>query len=260
MKNRLEKRLGSLLIRGEKALAPFLTAGYPDRDSTKGIILALEQGGADLVEIGMPFSDPLADGPVIQHSSSVALKNGMTLPKVLDLVRAVRKQSEIPLVLMGYLNPILSYGVERFFSDAAEAGVDGVILPELPLEEAGRYADVIVSRGLSQILLVTPTTAGERVHAIDEASSGFLYCVSTTGVTGGEAGSQSLDDVRRIKRQASKNPVLVGFGIAAPDQAASFAEHADGVVVGTALLKRLSENPSMGGIAQWAAEFKTALR
>jgi len=259
MKENLEKRLADNLRQRISSLAMFLTAGYPSLNATRDLILALEDGGADLVEIGMPFSDPLADGPVIQGASTAALRNGVTLPWILDCVRQVRDRSSLPLVLMGYLNPILRYGEERFFRDAAEAGVDGVILPELPLEEWSHAAHRIAAAELSGILLVAPTTPPERVRTIDESSSGFLYCVSTTGVTGSAVSRETLGDIRRIKSAVRKNPMLVGFGISSPEKASEFAEIADGVIVGTALLRRLDEDCSPQGVASWVNSFRRAL-
>ncbi len=259
MKKNLEKRLATNIRHGKPSLAMFLTAGYPSLDSTRDLFLALEDGGADVVEIGMPFSDPLADGPVIQLASAAALQNGVTLPRVLDCVREIRKRSSLPLVLMGYLNPILRYGEAQFLSDAAEAGVDGLILPELPLEEWRRVENRVSATDLAGILLVTPTTTPDRVQAIDEFSSGFLYCVSTTGVTGGVVPAHAISDIRRIKTHVRKNPMLVGFGISSPELAADFARVADGVIVGTALLRLLEHNPTARQITAWVKSFRSAL-
>ena len=256
---RIEERLAMLEHRREKALALFVTAGYPRLTSTVDIALALEQGGADILELGMPFSDPLADGPVIQESSTAALRNGITLRKILCDVRALRRHSAIPLALMGYLNPILRFGVKEFMREAADAGVDALILPELPLEEASWLGDAISANGLSQILLVTPTSSQERIEAIDAASGGFLYCVSTTGVTG----SKVLDSVdgylKRVKEHARRNKVLVGFGISTPDDAKRLAEHVDGVIVGSALIRKIGEGSSPEGLSSWVALFKRAI-
>jgi len=260
VKTRLQERFSDLGSRGEKALALFLTAGFPSRSGTVDLVLALEDGGADIVELGMPFSDPLADGPVIQRASAVALANGVTLPWILEQVAEIRARSGIPLVLMGYLNPIFRYGVERFFRDAAAAGVDGVILPELPLEEWKRFVPFLHGADLAGILLVTPTTPAPRVKAIDEASSGFLYCVSSTGVTGGSAPTESAAYIRAVKQNASRNPVLVGFGISLPEHARAFAPVADGVIVGSALLRKIAESPAASGVSIWVREFKSVLR
>jgi tryptophan synthase alpha chain len=257
--NRLITVLSFLRERQKKALAMFLTAGYPEADSTPGLVLSLAGAGADIIEIGMPFSDPLADGPVIQQSSAIALKNGVTIAGILDGVRRIRKSSSVPLVLMGYLNPILSYGSDRFFRDAASSGVDGVILPELPLEESVRFTTEISASGLSQILLVAPTTPVDRITAIDQASSGFLYCVSTTGVTG-SAGKGTPDEfLTRVKTCAKKNPVLVGFGISTAGEARHAAHLSDGVIIGSALIRRLSAGEPVASIAGWVSSIRDAI-
>jgi tryptophan synthase alpha chain len=257
--NRLTTVLSSLRERRKKALALFLTAGYPAADSTPGLVLSLAGAGADIIEIGMPFSDPLADGPVIQQSSATAIQNGVTIAGILDGIRKIRESSAVPLVLMGYINPILSYGSGRFFRDAASAGVDGVILPELTLEESVRFKSEIELNGLSQILLVAPTTPPERITAIDTASGGFLYCVSTTGVTGA-AGKGTPDEfLIRVKTRAKKNPVLVGFGISTAGEARHAALLSDGVIIGSALIRRLSQGEPVASITGWVSSIREAL-
>ena len=257
--NRIEKTLAHLGGRNEKAIAMFLTAGFPRKDSTVDLVLAIEQGGADIVELGMPFSDPLADGPVIQASSAAALKNGVTLRTVLDDARMIRRNSGIPLVLMGYLNPILSFGATKFFEEAAAAGIDGVILPEVPLEEWPRFGETVRASGLAGILLATPTTPDKKIAAIDAEGAGFLYCVSSTGVTGAAHRTENNDYLRRVKSIATKNRVLVGFGIASPDDAAAYASSADGVIVGTALLRQIGSGISGSSLSSWVAGFRSAL-
>jgi tryptophan synthase alpha chain len=256
---RIEDKLSSLKRNKKKALVFFLTAGFPKLDSTEGIVHALERGGADILEIGMPFSDPLADGPAIQESSNIAIKNGVTLQSVLETARAIRAKSEIPLVLMGYLNPILRFGEKEFFAKAAEAGVDGIILPELPFEETSRFKALIDGSGLSQILLVTPTTSPERIRNIDAASNGFLYCVSTTGVTGSEHGTNIAKYLDVVRKNASKNPLLVGFGISTPLDAASIARSADGIIIGSALIKRISSGATPEDLTEWVQGFRRAI-
>jgi len=256
---RIEQKLSKLKSEKEKALVFFLTAGFPTLDATVDIAIALEQGGADMLEIGMPFSDPLADGPAIQESSALAIKNGVTLSFILEAVKSIRSRSSIPLVLMGYLNPILRFGEEKFFTSAAEAGVDGVILPELPFEEIGRYKSLVNESGLSQILLVTPTTSQDRIRKIDAASCGFLYCVSTTGVTGSDHHSNIPKYLETIGANARKNPLLVGFGISTPDDAATIARSADGVIIGSALIRHLSHTTEPSEITNWARGFRSAI-
>lgn len=255
----LHQRLLDNKNAGRRSLAMFLTAGYPTLAATPDLVCALEEGGADLIEIGVPFSDPLADGPVIQKASGTAIANGVTLPWILEAVVALRARTRVPIVLMGYLNPIMRYGADRFFPDAAAAGVDGVILPELPLEEWDQYAPLVRGAGLAGILLATPTTPPSRVEKIDEASTGFVYCVSTTGVTGGAVVGSALADVRAVRAHVRRNPMLVGFGIAEPAQAAAFGRDTDGVIVGSALLRRLEQDPSPGATRVWTAGFRRAL-
>jgi tryptophan synthase alpha chain len=264
MRERLDRRLSALRAGGRKALAVFLTAGFPDRDSTPALARTLAGAGVDIIEIGMPFSDPLADGPVIQQTSAAALLNGMTLPLLLDAVREIRRGNDLPLVLMGYLNPILQYGVEEFFQDAAAAGVDGIILPEVPLEEAGRFSGFLRSAGLAQILLVAPGTSMARVAAIDAASTGFLYCVSMTGVTGGSVerngqGAEAKEFVRSVRETVTRNSVLAGFGISTPEQARLIAAAGDGVIIGSAFLRHLIGGSSHEQLKEWASRFREAL-
>jgi tryptophan synthase alpha chain len=259
MNNRLSKKLTELRGRNQRALAFFYTAGYPLLDSTASIGCTLADGGADILELGMPFSDPLADGPVIQRSSEAALRNGMSLKRLLGQVRELRRDLETPIVLMGYMNPILRYGPQAFFADAAAAGVDGLILPELPLEEAERYSSGIREAGLSQILLATPTTPQGRLSEIDALASGFVYCVSMTGVTGGQVAGDPGVYLRRVKTAVTLNPVLVGFGISTPEQASAIAAAADGVIIGSALIRRLEAPEASSSLESWVRGFREAL-
>jgi tryptophan synthase alpha chain len=257
--SRLQTRLKSLRAEGRKALAVFLTAGVPEYGATVGLVLELEKAGVDVIEIGLPFSDPLADGPVIQRSSTLAIANGVTLSSVLGMVSEIRGHSEIPIALMGYLNPLLRFGFERFCRAAAGAGVDGVILPEVPLEEHRLFTRILAQHSIDGVLLVTPTSPPSRIRAIDRASSGFLYCVSMTGVTGSHHPRQDGRYLRRVRRNVRKNPVLVGFGIAGPEDARRFAEYADGVIVGSAFLSLLLSGPGPERAVRWIASVKAAL-
>jgi tryptophan synthase alpha chain len=257
--NRLTVKLTQLRERNEKALVLFLTAGYPKLDSTVPLVLELAQAGADIIELGMPFSDPLADGPVIQASSQQAIKNGITLELILGQVKEIRKHTNIPLVLMGYLNPILHYGEEKFFSDAAKVGVDGIILPEVPLEESDRFLSLTRKHHLADILLVSPATNDERIREIDKVSSGFLYCVSTTGVTGNSSIGDIKSYVKRVKYNAKKNPVLVGFGIKTPAGAKRIACYANGVIIGSALIQKITQAGAATEIGDWVRQLKNAM-
>ena len=206
--NRIAETLAALQSKNEKALVLFLTAGYPALDSAVTLVPELANAGADIIEIGMPYSDPLADGPVIQASSHQAIQNGIMLEKILAQVKEIRKHTSVPIILMGYITPILNYGAEKFFTDAAQAGADGVILPEVPLEESGKYIALTTKNNLADILLVSPTTSDKRIRELDNVSTGFLYCVSTTGVTGKTSAGDIHSYVQRVKRNAKKNAVL----------------------------------------------------
>ena len=188
-----------------KIMSLFLTAGYPDPDATVDLLLGFEENGVDLVELGMPFSDPLADGPTIQYSSNVAIDHGITITKILDIVRRVREQSELPIILMGYINPVLRYGAERFCRDASEAGVDGLIIPDIPIEESGILSNHAEANKLPIIYLVAPNTSDERMREIDSRSEGFVYCVSVTGVTGAREGDEVAESVRRFIDRVKAN-------------------------------------------------------
>jgi tryptophan synthase alpha chain len=259
----MAERLARLLAgRGERPLVvPYLTAGWPEAAETVDLLLALERGGADAVELGLPFSDPLADGPVIQGTSQRALEAGITHRRSLELAASFRRRSELPLVLMGYLNPILAYGPERFFADAAAAGVDGLIVPDLPPEEAEPFHAPALAQGLSWIFLAAPTSTEERLRRIDALSTHLSYCVSVTGVTGGRQDlGAGLGAYLERARQVMTKPFVVGFGISRADQVRAVSPPAAGVVVGSALLKALAEAPDAAGRKQRAEEFVRGLR
>jgi tryptophan synthase alpha chain len=236
--SRIADKFNDLGAKGEKALITFITAGDPDLAATADSILELESAGADIIELGVPFSDPMADGPTIQKSSERALAAGTTLPGILAMVKEVRRKTRIPIVLMGYYNPVFSYGTEKFVADAAAAGVDGVLLVDLPPEEAGEFKAAAASAGLDLISLLTPTSDDKRIELVAGLGSGFIYYVSVTGVTGvrqSVAASMS-GNVAAIRKRISL-PVAVGFGISSSAQAADVARDADGVVVGSAIVK-----------------------
>lgn len=223
----------------------FITAGYPELDSTVDLVLGFEENGADMIELGMPFSDPLADGPTIQHSSNTALGNGITMDRIFEMVRAIRAQSEIPLILMGYINPVLRYGIEHFFSEANKSGVDGLIIPDVPPEEAAPVMEFSGKYDIPLIFLVAPNTSDERMRRIDGESEGFVYCVSVTGVTGAREGDEVASSVERfidrVEQNITRNPKMVGFGIKSYEDARRIAARADGFIVGSALIDTIRE-------------------
>jgi tryptophan synthase alpha chain len=244
MATRIDRRFAELKTEGRAALVTFLTAGDPDPETSLALVQALPAAGADVIELGMPFTDPMADGPAIQMSSQRALKAGQTLKKTLELVRAFRGSDDAtPLVLMGYYNPIYVYGVDRFLRDAKSAGVDGLIIVDLPPEEDEELCLPALKAGLNFIRLATPTTDDKRLPAVLANTSGFVYYVSITGITGAatpDAGKVAAA-VARIKRH-TKLPVAVGFGVRTAEQAAGIASGADGVVVGSALVSVLKSS------------------
>jgi tryptophan synthase alpha chain len=253
--NRLDRTLAPCR-EGRKALAAFLTAGYPDRRSTAPLAEAIAAAGADIIELGIPFSDPPADGPTIQACSAAALSGGTTTGVVLGMAREIRTGSDVPLVLMGYLNPILAYGADRFLDEAADAGVDGLIVPDLPMEEGVEFRSSALKRGLSVVLFVSPTTPPARMREIDSASTGFVYGVSVAGVTGARTGfaQDTFEFLSRARREVRTNPLLAGFGISRPVDAGKISRLCDGVIVGSALLESIA-----GGVGA-ASGFIRAMR
>ncbi len=242
MSTRIDARFAQMKKEGRSAFVTFLMAGDPDPATSLAIIKAMPKAGADVIEIGMPFTDPMADGPSIQAAGLRALKAGMTLKKTLELVRGFRAGDDAtPVVLMGYYNPIYIYGVDKFLTDAKSAGVDGLIIVDLPAEEDSELCVPALKAGLNFIRLATPTTDDKRLPAVLANTSGFVYYVSITGITGAAAADSNVagEAVARIKRH-TKLPVCVGFGIRTPDTARAIAERADGAVVGTALVDALS--------------------
>jgi tryptophan synthase alpha chain len=223
---------------GRKLLVPFFTVGYPDYKTSLQFVRVGLDAGADMIELGMPFSDPMADGPDIQLSSQVALAGGTNMHAVLRAVESVRILRDIPLVLMGYYNPVLAYGTRRFACDVARAGGDGLIIPDLPVEEAGELRAAVKKHRLSAIFLVAPTSSSQRVRTIDRASDDFVYAVTVTGVTGGRSQfNPDTDKYMRRLRSTLTKPFVAGFGVSSPQTALRLARHADGVVIGSALIK-----------------------
>ena len=255
--SRIKDRLASL--NGNKALVAFYTAGDPDLDASKEIFAVIEKNGADIVEIGVPFSDPLADGPTIQASSYRSLNNGTTLKKIIRMVADIRKTSELPVVLMTSFNPIFVYGKKEFVADALKAGVDGVIIPDLPHEEAEEF--LAIADGLDMIFLLAPTSTPDRIQQIGKISKGFIYYISLTGTTGTkESLSVGLEEkVSEIKNSVPL-PVLVGFGISGPEQAAEAAKVSDGVILGSAIVKLIETNSNPVERDRKLGEFLTSIQ
>lgn len=265
--NKTENRIKQLFERKDgssKIMSLFLTAGYPDLESTVELITGFEDNGADMIELGMPFSDPLADGPTIQYSSSVAIEQGITMRKILQMVEQVREISPIPIILMGYLNPLLQYGVKDFCHDAGAAGVDGLIIPDLPLEESGILENEAQKNNLSIIYLVAPNTPDERMQKVDSKSEGFVYCISVTGVTGTRDGAEVAKSVGRfidrVKKNVNRNPKMVGFGIKSHSEAHRIAADMDGFIVGSALIDNIREHYPQKGWKGEAFAFVRSLK
>ena len=260
--NRIERKFEQLKAKGEKAFIPFVTAGDPDLETTEKLVLAMLGAGADLVEIGVPFSDPIAEGPVIQKASKRALDGGATLMKIFDLVRRLREKTDEPLLFMMYLNTIFRFGTERFFALCAQCGVDGVIVPDMPFEERDEIQGTAERFGVIPIRLVAPTSH-ERIAAIARDAKGFLYCVSSTGVTGTRSSfSTDFHEFFGTIQKYAKIPCAVGFGISGPEQAKAMGAYCDGVIVGSAIVRiveregRNAEQP----VADFVRSVKDAIR
>jgi tryptophan synthase alpha chain len=245
----------------ESALVTYVMAGDPDVETSKAMALACVEGGADLLEIGIPFSDPIADGPTIQKAAERALAGGTKLADVLAVAKAVRAKHDVPIALMGYLNPIHSRGLPRFVDDCVAAGVDALIIPDLLPEEAGELLALATPRGLKVVFLVAPTSGPDRIEAAARAATGFLYFVSVTGVTGArKALPQEIGPQVAAVRGASKVPVVIGFGVSGPDQARALGRLADGVVVGSAIVNRIAEGGSRKARAERVRKFVASLK
>jgi tryptophan synthase alpha chain len=259
--SRIGKRFEELRQRQELGLVAYITAGDPDLRATAEFIPALEEAGVDVLELGIPFSDPLADGPVIQRASERALRSGTTLAGVLEMAAEARRRSQLPLLLFGYLNPILRYGFDRFAADARRAGIDGVLITDLSIEEADAYVGRMRQAELDTVFLAAPTSTDARLHRICEASRGFVYAVSRTGVTGAQhaLSGQLLPLLERL-RAVSPLPVAAGFGISRPEHIRELRGHADAAVVGSALVRVVEEHRSAERLAALAAELKQAGR
>ena len=244
MKTRISEAFRKLHARGKKAFIPYIMAGDPSLEETRAIVRLFEDCGADVVELGVPFSDPLADGPTIQRAAERALSKGTTLRSVIALVSSLREITQIPIVLMTYFNPVFRYGTGDFITDAKNAGIDGIIVPDLPPDEAAYLVHESRRHGLDTIFLLAPTSTEERIKKVIKSSSGFVYYVSITGITGANLLLDGTMEkaIARI-RSHTKKPVAVGFGVSTPRDAARIAGLADGVIIGSAIVKRLQESP-----------------
>lgn len=257
---RISNLFATCRANNRKAFIAYLTAGDPAPGYTVSLVLALERGGADLIELGVPFSDPIADGPVIQRASDRALRAGMTLPKLLDIVREIRHHSQIPLLLFSYLNPLLRYGFEKLARDASSAGIDGALLTDLCIEEATEPVGRLREQGLDTVFLAAPTSTERRLRLVAQHSSGFVYLVSRTGVTGEQSTvSQAAAPLVRHMREFTSLPLAVGFGISKPEQVSEVAQVADGVVVGSAIVRYIETHMGSSELAASLEDFTRCL-
>jgi tryptophan synthase alpha chain len=262
MSNRLIAHFDKAKQENLKSLIMFLTAGFPNLEISEKLIQTLDESGADVLELGVPFSDPIADGPTIQAASNVALANGITLEKILELVRRVRQFSQIPIVLFGAYNPFLHYGLDKLVKKAVEVGVDGFLCPEIPLEESEEFRTICVGAGLPLVYLAAPSTPPDRMKEIAVKSSGFLYFISLKGVTGT---SIQVDDVlrekvRQLREIADPLPVGVGFGIRTPEEVGAVAKLSDAVIVGSALIRVVDQNQDSPDLLEKVGEYVRSLK
>ena len=249
--SRIDEKFRQLRSTGRKAFIPFLTAGDPSLDATLEIVLAMENAGADIIELGVPFSDPIADGPVIQRATERALKAGASLSRIFDLVRKIRISSEIPLLLFSYYNPLLNHGLTELARIGADIGLDGILASDLTIEEAPQFVDVVNAAGLNSVFLVSPTSSEERIERIAEVSTGFLYAVSRTGVTGtSDTLSGELVGFLQHLRRHTESPIAVGFGISRPEHVRAVWTVADGAVVGSAIVSQIEKELDSGRLAE----------
>ena len=241
-------RINKLFTEKKNILSIYYTAGFPNLNDTVNILKSLEKAGADIVELGMPFSDPLADGPTIQDSSLVALNNGMSIKVLFEQLKDVRKEVSIPIVLMGYINPVHKYGIEKFAKKCQEVGVDGVIIPDLPFDEYNeKYKTIFYAAGVSNIFLVTPQSPEARIHAIDTNTNGFIYVVSSAAVTGAKSGisDTQIEYFQKLQNMKLKNPSLIGFGISDNESFKATCKYASGAIVGSAFVKLLANSKDL---------------
>ena len=261
--NRIDQKFEQLKQQNKKALITFITAGDPDIETTVKLVLEMEKSGADIIELGIPFSDPIAEGPVIQEASVRALAGGVNLDIIMDAVKKIRRQTQLPLVFMMYFNSIFKYGTKKFFERCADIGIDGVIVPDLPFEESGEIAEYSKRFGIYNILLVAPTSDSERMKKICGATKGFLYCVSSLGVTG-ERGEFKTDFSAMFDElnKDSDIPKCIGFGISTPQHVKQLKEYADGLIVGSAVVRRVADGATneqkLNDVRKLVKELKSA--
>ena len=250
----IKSYINKLNTNNRKALSVFLTAGYPQKNNFLPLAIDILEAGADMLELGIPFSDPIADGPVIQASSQIALENGITIDDTLNYARAIKSKTDKPVILMGYANPLLAYGLSDFITDAKNSGVDGFIVPDVPLEEYHTFWNFDL-KALDVILLTTPTSDTSRIHEIDILSSGFVYCVSVIGTTGirNTFNESNMDNIKRTYQQIENNKMLIGFGISSAQNILDFSPYCDGVIVGSAVVKNIMADQEQG------ADYKNTL-
>ncbi len=260
MPNRIDQKFSELKKAGKSAFIAFMTVGDPDLKTTVELALAFEKAGVDIVELGVPFSDPLADGPTIQEASQRALKNGVTLDKVFEVVREIRKSSNLPIALMTYYNPVFHFGEAHFIKTANLAGVDGIIVPDLPPQEAKDLITLSRKADIATVFFLSPTTTDERIEKIVKASTGFIYYVSLTGVTGASQGlpKDILTRIKKAKAMTTK-PVCVGFGVSTAQEVKMISRVADGVIVGSAIIKEIEKHRGQKDLVSKVAQFVRGL-
>jgi len=259
--NRIDQTFARLKEQKRKAFIAFLTAGYPDLKTTEKLVLALAKSGVDIIELGIPFSDPVADGPTIQLSSQVALEKGATLAKIFAMVARIRQTCDVPIAFMTYYNPIFYYGEKKFVAECRKVGVDGLIVPDLPPEEAKTLVSLAKKADVATIFFMAPTTRPERLKKVAQASTGFIYYVSLTGVTGARVAlPKNITQKIKEAKQYTDKPVCVGFGISTPDQVKMMAQQADGVIVGSAIIKAINQYKSVDKVAQFVEKLSCVLK
>jgi tryptophan synthase alpha chain len=246
--------------KGHKALIAYVTVGYPSIESTLKIVPLLAESGCDIIELGIPFSDPMADGATIQHASHCALQNGVTTKMCLDLVEELRKKTNVPLIFMTYYNPVYHYGLEKFCNDSVTSGIDGLIVPDLTPDEGGELENITKITGLDLIYLLSPTSPAERIELVSQKSRGFIYMVSLTGVTGARDNMKlDIDNFITDVRKATGMPLCVGFGISTPEQAKGVSKIADGVIIGSQIIKLMEKDDNFASVGKFIKECRQAM-